>query len=139
MDSFSWPGLLKLEQNHCILHHTGHFATVARVSPCRYEDGEIELRFDSGPLKLLYLNYRAQLEHHVFYAWHPSWPAPAFRAGDRVWRRGDAIGQINEIEAISPRLSPNNTSAASSFYRYYLKGSQELHPETYLVRSSLTA
>ena len=129
MHSFSWAELLKLDKGDTLLHHSGYFATVRRVAPCRYEDGELELRFDHGPLKLLQLNYRAQLEHHVFYGWRQGWPAPKFGAGDRVWRRGGAIQTYRIVEGISPNCLGG--------YSYYLKGDRILHPESFLVRNSL--
>ena len=129
MNPLTWPDLLKLEKGNQVLHHTGNLATVIDAHPRRYEDGDIQLQFNSGSLKLLQINHRPQLEHHVFYRWSTGLQLPKFQADQSVWRRGDDVGTYHIVESISPN--------ALGGYSYYLQDSRELHPENFLVHRSL--
>jgi hypothetical protein len=131
MYSLSWTNLLKLEPGDRVLHHSGCFAKVMRVSASRYEDGIVEMQIENGSPEILLLNYRDQLEHHIFFSWYLGYKVPKFRAGDYVWCRGDAPGSSREVDSIAPN--------GMKGFSYYLKDSKVLHPESFLVRAPLAA
>lgn len=131
MYSLSWTNLLKLEPGDRVLHHSGCFAKVLRVSSSHYEDGIVEMQIENGSPEMLLLNYRDQLEHHIFFSWYLGYQVPKFRAGDTVWCRGDVPGSSHKIDSVSP-------NGRNGFF-YYLTDSQKRHPENLLVRASLMA